>query len=253
MRRLTFDSSSNFPVWSVDSQRVTFQSAREGDGGLWSQFVDGRAAERLTKSEKDETHQPESWSPDGKHLLYSILKGSTYALWVYSTDSKKSEPFGHVTSTETFSATFSPDGRWIAYAFSERAGGAGSPNRGVYVEPFPFTGEKHQAPKIALDYHPVWSRDGTSILYIPGANRPAVAVPIVTRPGIAFGTPTPPAHGPFPALLSIEGRGYDVLPGGRFVTVSLASGEGLAGANQGSELRVVLNWFEELTRLAAAK
>ena len=174
-------------------------------------------------------------------------------MWVYSADTKKSEPFGRVTSTETFSATFSPDGRWIAYAFSERAGGAGSPNRGVYVEPFPFSGEKHQAPKISLDYHPVWSRDGASILYVPGANRPTVAVPIVTRPAITFGTPTPLAHGPFPALLSLDVRGYDVLPDRRFVTVSLASGEGSAGANQGSELRVVLNWFEELKRLAPAQ
>jgi hypothetical protein len=70
---------------------------------------------------------------------------------------------------------------------------------------------------------------------------------------MTFGTPTPPAHGPFPALLSVDVRGYDVLADGRFVTVSLGSGEGLAGSTQGSELRVVLNWFEELKRLAATK
>jgi len=78
-------------------------------------------------------------------------------------------------------------------------------------------------------------------------------VPIVTRPAIAFGTPTPPAHGPFPALLSLDVRGYDVLPDGRFVSVSLAAGEGLATANQATELRLVLNWFEELKRPAPVK
>jgi eukaryotic-like serine/threonine-protein kinase len=249
MRRLTFDGTSTLPVWSSDSRRVTFQSAREGDKGLWWQFEDGKNPERLTKPNPNEAHQPGSWSRDGKHLLYSVLKESTYALWVYSADTKKSEPFGNLTSGEDFSATFSPDGRWIAYAYTERGGGVGGPNRGVFVEPFPPTGEKHQAPKTALDYHPVWSKDGSSILYVPGANRPTVAVPITTQPSISFGTPVAIPRGPFPALISTEPRGYDPMPAGRFVSLSLGSGDGLLGS-QNNELRIVLNWFEELKRLA---
>jgi WD40-like Beta Propeller Repeat len=248
MRRLTFDGTSTLPVWFSDSRRVTFQSAREGDKGLWWQFADGRGAERLTKANHDETHQPQSWSSDGRRLLYSVLKGSMYTLWVYSADTKKSELFGNVTSGEDFSATFSPDGRWIAYAYTERGGGVGGPNRGVFVEPFPPTGEKHQAPKTALDYHPVWSKDGSSIFYVPGANRTTVSVPITTRPSVSFGTPVALLRGPFPALISTEPRGYDPLAGGRFVSLSLGTGDGLASQN--NELRIVLNWFEELKRLA---
>jgi hypothetical protein len=33
--------------------------------------------------------------------------------------------------------------------------------------PFPHTGEKHQALKIAIDYHRVWSPDGSHILCVP--------------------------------------------------------------------------------------
>jgi hypothetical protein len=251
IRRLTFGGTSTFPVWSSDGRSVTFQSSREGDKGLWSQSADGRAAERLTKANQDEAHLPESWSPDGKHLLYSILKDSNYALWVYSADTRKSEPFGKVQSQETLSATFSPDGRWVAYAFTERAGGGASQNRGVYVEPFPPTGEKHQVPKTALDYHPVWARDSNTILYLPGANRPVVSVPIATQPSVSFGAPTVSPRPPFPALLSLEVRGYDLLPGGRFVSVALGSGDTVGSA--GNELRVTLNWFEELKRLAPVK
>jgi serine/threonine-protein kinase len=251
IRRLTFGGTSTFPAWSSDSRFVTFQSTREGDKGLWSQSADGRAAERLTKANQGEAHQPESWSPDGKHLLYSILKDSSYALWVYSADTRKSEPFGKVQSQETLSATFSPDGRWVAYAFTERAGGGASPNRGVYVEPFPSTGEKHQAPKTALDYHPVWAGDGNSIFYLPGANRPVMSVPIVTHPSVSFGAPVLSPRPPTPALLSLEVRGYDVLPDGRFVSVALGSGDSVG--NTGNELRVLLNWFEELKRLAPVK
>jgi hypothetical protein len=49
--------------------------------------------------------------------------------------------------------------------------------------------------------------------------------------------------------LSVDFRGYDLLPDGRIVSVSSSLGQGLAGASA-SEIRVVLNWFEELKRLA---
>ena len=63
IRRLTFDGKSRFPVWSSDSRRVTFQSARDGDRGIFWQFADGSGtAERLTTAAADEEHVPESWS-----------------------------------------------------------------------------------------------------------------------------------------------------------------------------------------------
>ncbi len=47
-------------------------------------------------------------------------------------------------------------------------------------------------------------------------------------------------------------RGYDVLPDGRFIAVVPASEDG-SGSAVSSEFRVVLNWFEELKRLAPVK
>ena len=52
MRRLTFGGNSRFPIWSRDSQRVTFQSDRDGDLAIFWQRADGTgSAERLTKPE----------------------------------------------------------------------------------------------------------------------------------------------------------------------------------------------------------
>ncbi len=67
-------------MWSADSRRVTFQSARDGDRGIWWQAVDGGTAERLTNSAKDEEHVPESWSRDATRLLFSVRSGSTFSL-----------------------------------------------------------------------------------------------------------------------------------------------------------------------------
>ena len=118
------------------------------------------------------------------------------------------------------------------------------------MQPFPATGEQHQAPRRVLDFHPLWAPDGKSIFYVPSAARSTVSVPITTRPAVTFGTPVELPRAPKPLLLSPDVRGYDVLPDGRFISVVPASEDGSAPI---TEFRVVLNWFEELKRLAPVK
>jgi len=250
IQRLTFGGQSRLPVWSADSRRVTFQSAR--DRAIWWQAIDGGPAERLTSPLDGEEHIPEAWSPDGSRLLFSIRKSSRYALTVLTLKGLKAEPFGDVQSADPISASFSPDGRWIAYAWAQSGGGAVSPNRGVFVESFPSSGVKRQAPKMLLDYHPRWSPDGKSIVYVPGAARPLVSVPVSSGPPFVFGMPVEIMRAPIPGLLSVDFRGYDLLPDGRIVSVSSALGDALSSSSA-SEVRVVLNWFEELKRFAPAK
>ena len=113
MRRLTLGSRNRLPVWSADGERVAFQSDREGDLGIFWQRADGTTtAERLTKPDKDTAHVPESWSPDGKTLLFSVAKGSSYAVAALSLTDKKVTPVGGIQSAFPPSAAFSPDGRW---------------------------------------------------------------------------------------------------------------------------------------------
>jgi hypothetical protein len=179
-------------------------------------------------------------------LLFSVRKGSVFSLYVLTLAGRRIERFGKVDSSEPLSATFDPDGRWVAYASTTQAGGLLSPNRGVFVEPYPPTGERNQAPKRLVDYHPVWAPDGKSILYVPGANRPTVSVPVTTQP-IDFGTPVELPRAPLPGLLSVDFRGYDMLRDGRIISLAAWPGGG-AGAPP-DEIRVVLNWTEELKRL----
>jgi hypothetical protein len=153
---------------------------------------------------------------------------------------------------DPISASFSPDGRWIAYASSLARGGALSPNRGVFVEPFPSSGVKRQAPKTLLDDHPRWSPDGKSIVYVPGAGRALVSVPVSPGPPFVFGTAVEKMRAPIPGLLSTDFRGYDLLPDGRIISASSALGDALSSGSA-SEVRVVLNWHEELKRLAPAR
>jgi hypothetical protein len=126
----------------------------------------------------------------------------------------------------------------VAYSIAD--GLPDSPNRGVFVEAFPADGNRRQAPRTTgRDFHPVWARDSSRLFYVGESSQPVVAVSISTRPVFAFGPPTE-LGGPQPGLQSWRSRGYDVLPDGRFVSLLLDTGSG--------EVRVVLNWLEELKR-----
>jgi Tol biopolymer transport system component len=244
IRQLTFAGKNRFPVWSQDGQRIAFQSDREGDQGIFAQRADGTGAvERLTKPETGEAHIPEAWSPDGRHLSFSVLKNSKYTLSTLSVPDRTIEPFGKVESFEPPGSVFSPDGRWLAYHVAPERRVAGS-DGGIFVQPFPATGEIHQAPKVDRDFQPVWSRDGAELMYVPlAASGRLAAVKVSTKPSVMFGSPQDIPTEVIAGRTSALTRAFDVLPDGRLVgPVSLdASGATLQG-----EIRVVLNWFEEL-------
>lgn len=75
-------------------------------------------AERLTPAADDESHIPESWSPDGRRLAFSVraaaAQGASYMLHMRSAGDGKVVPFGGIISREPIGAVFSPDGRWVA-------------------------------------------------------------------------------------------------------------------------------------------
>jgi hypothetical protein len=126
----------------------------------------------------------------------------------------------------------------------------------VFVEPFPRTGTQYQAPKIQRDFQPLWSPSSNELFYIGGtATGQLVAAPVTTNAGFRFETPTQFPFGLMAGRLSPGTRAFDVLPDGRFVGlvsggVNSQTGVGAVGAAIGNtEMRITLNWFEELKRL----
>ncbi len=254
VRRLTLDGQGNnrFPVWSADSQRVTFQSDREKDLGIFWQRADGAgAAERLATATEGTAYIPEAWSPDGTRLLYSASKDSMLALWVLSLEDKKAERFDAVVSpTYTLtSAVFSPDGKWVAYASSD-----GRTSQAVFVQPFPPTGAKYQISKNdGAGSSPMWSPDGKELFFSPGAGGSHHVVSISTQPAFSFGEPVVIPR-PFAGFAPSIVRGYDISRDGQrflgMIDPSRVTQSGAAGAPQ---IQIVLNWFDELKRRAPTK
>ena len=260
MRRLTLVGQNRFPIWSPDGQRVAFQSDREGHLGIFWQRADGTGpVERLTKAGPGDAHVPESWSPDGRHIAFSEKKASVFSLRILSLVDNTSAPFGDVQSTDPIGAVFSPDGKWIAYSAVPPAVGTSlsnlvSSNRGVYIQSFPATTARYQLPKQGIDFHPVWGPKGSELIFVPttASGRLAV-VPLTTQPSVAFGTPSS-----LPARLSgdrisTDARAFDILPDGRFIGLVSPSDAEAAGSAAGLQIRVVLNWFDELKTRAPAR
>src|SRR5262249_4279 len=163
-------------------------------------------------------------------------------------------PFGNVTSQEPIGATFSPNGKWVAYASIH--GPNTSPDSGIFIQPFPATGTIYQAPKVRLEgrsFHPAWTPDGKTLFSVPGSANPFAAMSVNTQPSVTFGSPVVLLQAvPRPGLISTDVRGYDFLPDGRILTVvSGAEQDATGGARP--EVRVVLNWFDELKRLVPGK
>jgi hypothetical protein len=226
---------------------VAFQSDRDGDLAIFWQSADGGVTERLTKPNHGESHAPESWSPKADTLLFSVRKGSDESLWTLSVPDRKMTPFGDVHSPALTGALFSPDGRWVAYTAGEQDTST------IYVQPFPATGAKYQlfAKEGDVPHMVLWSPDGKELFYDP---RPGgfEAVGVTTQPAFAFGNPVAVPHafqmGPRSAR-----RTYDITPGGKFVGL-IPSGQTEFFTPIVPEVRVVLNWFEELrARVPPAK
>jgi Tol biopolymer transport system component len=75
-RQLTLGGNSRYPLWSSDGTTVAFQNERDGSRSIFRQRADGTApAEQLTTAAPKSAHVPESWSPDGRHVLFNVIGG----------------------------------------------------------------------------------------------------------------------------------------------------------------------------------
>ena len=235
--RLTYGGNNQFPIWSRDGKYVAFQSNRFGDPAVFRQSIDGGEAEQLTKPEPGTSHVPEAWSPKEDVLLVNITNRDSSALWTFSMRDRRLTRFADVTSTLIpTNAVFSPDGRWIAYQASEsRTEG------GVYVRPYPPNNERHQ---IAQGGRPLWSHDGTELFYIPGPTQLRV-VTITTQPRFRTNDPKRVPRG-FGVSGPLSPRMFDMTSDGRILGGAPPKDGAKGLPAPATELRVVLNWFEEL-------
>jgi serine/threonine-protein kinase len=239
-RALTFGGKNISPVWTHNSQRIIYQSDRDGDRGIFWQRADGSdSPARLTALEKDVSLFPDSVSPDGK-----IAFRRDGAISILSLDDQKIKAFiPRPPNGVVANGAFSKDGHWFAYQSSENL------SFQIYVQRFP-TGGRFQITTKGNNGYPLWSPDGKRLFYAhlesSGGVPRVMAADVQTEPTFKVLKTTPLLVHDF---LGGPGqpRNFDTFDGKQFVVLLPPE---QSGAKPAFQINTVLNWFEELKQRA---
>ena len=228
-----------YPTWTREGDRVTFLSNAGGGYNYYSiPFDGGGRPQPLFSANQGYVDSISSWSPDGRSFVYTKSGDKTgLDLWIGVPGPEAAPKPLLATAANESAPAFSPDGRFIAYQSDE------SGALEIYVRPFPQVEARRELISRSGGTAPRWSRDGTEILYI--SEKGLMRVPVAYARGgfatLSLGQPS----------LALEMTGltsFDIAPDGRTFAIARVPIEKAA-----TEIRVVVNWFEELRRLVPGR
>jgi serine/threonine-protein kinase len=254
MTKLTFDRNLNrFPVWTPDGQHIVFSSGVAGPATDRVLYIraDGSGEQQVLLESKS-VHVPYSISPDGRHLAMTDLGGGHTAIWTVPLDlslpdrPKTGKPSLYLKDpTDVMDASFSPDGRWMAYVSLE------SGNYQVFVRPFPIeTSSGKWQISTNSGRRPVWSRNGRELFFVTTDNRIWVAGYTSKEGSFIPEKPRLWTQSPiFNFALSYTWN-FDLAPDGKRVVVFPDQGNQQKGP---VHVTVLLNFFDEVRRKLPVK
>jgi serine/threonine protein kinase len=233
--RFTFDAAGErWPIWSPDGNSILFASDRKKRNDMFQRAASGAGGEELLL-ESNLQKYPSDWSRDGKLIAYTTLdQKNREDIWILPMKGDR-KPFLFLqTEFSETRATFSPDGRWIAYQSDE------SGRLEIYVRPFPGSGGKFQASTNG-GLRPRWRRDGKELFFLSLENKVMAAEIKLGAANVEVG-----------AVLSL----FPINPfggGGRDIYDVTGDGQRFLVATPGVEessapVTLVANWNAELKK-----
>jgi serine/threonine-protein kinase len=238
--RLTFTNTNASPVWSSDGKNVYYVSVdqaadkttifrKPADGSREAEAVASlkhRAYLKAIASDGEAVLLDSEVQTNSKNIIRALLKQDAQVTPIVD------------AQFDEYAAALSADGRWLAYQSNE----SGRPE--VYVRDMAGAGGRWQI-STGGGEEPRWSQDGRELYY--RNNDLFMSVAVDTRSAFQAGTPKALFNGVLNPR-SNSGMSYDVDPrGNRFLMIRLKEDD-----PSGAQVRIVLNWFEELRRLTAA-
>ena len=156
-------------AWSPDSRTLIYSMA----GSLWRQDVNSTIAEQLTAGPGYD-YQPD-WSADGHWVAFSRYNHDAMELWLLDLHDGRTRQLTS-GSAVNLEPRFSPDGKRLAFVSTSFKGHfhifAGRFENGELSDVQQLTPEnvsslpRYYYSKVDHEISPVWSRDGSEILFI---------------------------------------------------------------------------------------
>jgi serine/threonine-protein kinase len=234
--RFTFEGSPESPVWTHDGARLAYRVTAEGGatGRVMWRAADGGSEAEILFEDSNALLNPTSFSSDGASVaMDAFTSGRASDIWILPLAGDRKPWVFAETRFDEGGAVFSPDGRWLAYASDE--GG----RYDVFVRSFPDRGGKWQV-STGGGLEPRWSGDGKALFY---RDRGALyQVAIDTAGGFSAGPPERLFEG---VRTGTNAHTYSVTSDGRFLILPPAQ-----GSENATQLNLVLNWPQEIERLA---
>ena len=229
-----------WPTFTPDGKRITVTEP----SGFVSMSLEGGAPEHLALDPPvSEAHPAGSWSPDGQTLLFTkFVNDGAWEIHALSRNGgdRRVHPSVNAAVNERY-PQFSPDGEWFVYSSNERG------EEEVFVERFGGAAERYPISTNG-GISPAWAPSGREVFYVtvaPEGRIRMMAVDITLTPRFAAGRPRVLFEGRYG--LGSPHRQYDVSRDGRFL---MLRGPEVPPAPPVTQMVLVLNWFEELKRLA---
>ena len=224
--RLTTDGNNTSPVWSPDGTRVVYAAGPSGNRKLMVKSLAGGDAKELYSSTGNP--EPTAWTPDGRLVMFDERGKGIQVVSVVGA----AQPESIVESkAKVWGASLSADGAWMAYTSDE------SGRYENYVQPFPA------GPRVQISFdggeEPLWSPQGGELIFRNGDKWLSVAY--ATTSGFVPETPREIIKGPYYNAPGIS-WGF-ALDAKRLLVLQPLHEQKVA-----TEVKVVLNWFEELKR-----
>lgn len=182
------------PQWSPDGTKIVYSSGRALDGSdnpatgsainIWVSNADGSGATPVTQLTVYAPCRGPVWSPDGKKIAYYSWRGldgsntnagesTVWNIWVVNVDGSGDTPITQLTGLGGASDTpkWSPDGTKLALR-SERALDGSNAGNGVATNIWVVNADgsgatalTHLTGGVGSYDNPLWSRDGTTLIF----------------------------------------------------------------------------------------
>ena len=226
--RVTHGGANDMPEWSADGKHALFISRHGNSSDVQSAPLDGSATPTtLTTLASTSAPIVEAVpSRDGAAMVYTVFSPATGSdVYLAPASGGIGQVFAGGPGDQLM-PRFSPNSQWIAYQ-SDEAG-----RREVYVK----ARDGHARLLVSSDrgQEPIWSPDGTRLLYRDGRNVMAATLSLGAEPAVVRrDTVLPDLY-----VTSLTHASWDVFPDGKHFLF-----EGAIDSNRRQIL--VLNWLDD--------